>query len=267
MHDAYFSYWSAGYRKIPDYNYLLMQKISLAFAKRFFKNVHLITDSKSLPYLENMGWTSISTNLDGIDPALGGIWSLGKIYAFKIAAERGNPFIHIDYDAILWNGMPHKIAGAEIFAQNIEHDAYIGYEIKKFLKYCPDPSYISHIPNVAVNMGIFGGTDIDFIKFYATEAIKLAENKANYDFWVSFKDFDFTWNMATIVEQYFLVTIATLRSKKITCLFDDKTHNNQPSNNDAINYGYTHFMGDKDHKNFIPKLKQIAKDNCINIDI
>lgn len=267
MHDAYFSYWSAGYRKMPDYNYLLMQKISLAFAKKSFNKVHLITDSRSLPYLENMGWDSISTDLDSIDPSLGGIWSLGKIYAYKIAAERGSPFIHIDYDVILWNGMPYKIAGAEVFAQSREEDAYNSYEIKKFLEHCPDPSYISYGRNIAVNMGIFGGTDMDFIKFYATEAIKLAENKTNYNFWTSFENFAWTWNMATIVEQYFLITIATLKSKKITCLFDSRENNGYPSNDMAFNIGYTHFMGDKDHKNFIPRLKQIAKDNCINIDI
>jgi hypothetical protein len=265
MHDAYFSYWSAGYRKIPDYNYLLMQKISLAFANKYFNRVHLVTDSRSLKYLENMEWTSVSTELDSLDPALGGIWSLGKIYAYKKAAEAGKPFIHIDYDVILWNGIPHKISNAEVFAQNQESNSYNYYELDKFLLNCPYLSYMSTIrQKSASNMGIFGGRNLNFLHDYSVKAIEIAEDKSNYDFWTTYTGFDYKWNMATIVEQYFLNTMSIIKSQKITYLFDDRR---QFTNEVAREYGYSHFMGDKNHINFIARLKQIAKDNCINIDI
>lgn len=264
MHDAYFSYWSAGYRKVPEYKYLLMQKIAHHFAKKYFVNVHLVTDSKSLPYLKNMEWTSVSTELDSLDPALGGIWSLGKIYAYKKAAEAVKPFIHIDYDVILWNGIPHKISNAEVFVQNEETHAEYAYEVGKFRENCPNPSYMSFIKHQsAVNMGIFGGTNLDFIHEYAVKAIEISEDKNNYNFWTTFTGFHSEWNMATIVEQYFLNTMSIIKSQKITYLFD----RGWPTNEEAKEYGYSHFMGDKNHPNFIPKLKQIAKDNCINIDI
>jgi hypothetical protein len=266
MHDAYFSYWSAGYRKVPEYKYLLMQKIAHHFAKKYFNNVHLVTDSVSLPYLKKMEWTSVTTELDSLNPALGGIWSLGKIYAYKKAAEAGVPFIHIDYDVILWNGIPHKISNAEVFVQNEEPNSFENYEVEKFIENCPNVSYISQVKqNAAVNMGIFGGTNLNFIHDYCVRAIQISEDKNNYNFWTTFKNFYGDWHMATIVEQYFLVTMSIIRSQKITYLFEGGWPLND--NDKAKEYGYSHFMGDKQHKNFIPKLKQIAEDNCINIDI
>lgn len=264
MYDAYFSYWSAGYRKIPDAKYLLMQKIAHHFAKKYFNNVYLITDSVSLPYLKNMEWTDISTKLDNLDVSLGGIWSLGKIYTFKHAAEQGKPFVHIDYDVILWNGLPHKIWGAQTFAQNIESNSFEGYEVQKFIEECPYTSYIPLIKQkAAANMGIFGGTNLDFIHDYSLKAIEMAEDERNYKFWTKYDGFDCTWNMATIVEQYFLVTMSIFRSQKITYLFD----NDWPTNDEAREAGYSHFMGDKNHTNFMATLEKIAKDNNISLDV
>lgn len=264
MHDAYMSYWSAGYQKIPSENVLLMTKIANYFAALHFNNVYLITDSKSSHFFKKMHWTNISTELDMLDPSLGGIWSLGKILSYKIAAERNSPFIHIDYDVILWNGIPEKIKHSEIFAQNDEPNAYQSYEIDLFLKNCPYTSHIKHIAqNSASNMGIFGGTNNNFIFSYATDALDLATNKQNYNFWTQFKGFDHTWNMATIVEQYFMVTMSHIMSQQITHLFD----NGWPTKDDAKKQNYTHFMGDKDSTLIVNKLHNIANQYGISLKI
>jgi hypothetical protein len=147
--------------------------------------------------------------------------------------------------------------------QNEEPYSYEIYEIDKFIKHCPNSGPIPLIKQkAAVNMGIFGGTNLKFIHDYCAKAIEIAEDKNNYNFWTTFTEFNATWSMATIVEQYLLTTMSIINSQKITYLFDS----GWPSSEEGKECGYSHFMGDKNHKNFIPRLQQIAKDNCINID-
>jgi hypothetical protein len=247
--DAYFSYWSAGYLKDPSENTLLATKISNYFANKYFNNVYLITDSKSINFFKKFQWTDISTNLDVLDPALGGIWSLGKILTYKIASEKKRPFIHIDLDAFLCNGLPQKLVDAEIFAQNEEKNIHLGYEIYKFAKNCPNISCIEIIQQQnAANTGIFGGTDSDFIYYYANEAIKLAQCKENYKFWTTFNEFHSSWNMAVIVEQYFLVTLSHLMSKKIEFLLEEKYDSCKFTHWLDDGFGYIHLMGGKENK-------------------
>jgi hypothetical protein len=264
MHDVYMSYWSAGYQKDPNENVLLLTKIANHIANKYFRNVYLITDSRSQHLFRKMQWAGVSTDLDLLNRDLGGIWSLGKIMAYKIAAEKRRPFIHLDYDVMLWNGMPKKISNAEVFAQNQEADSDHVYEIDKLLKNCTYKSYIAQIrQNDAANMGIFGGTNTNFIYTYANSALDFANHPQNYKFWTSFTEFSYTWNMATIVEQYFMVTMSHIMSQKITYLFD----NGWPTDNEAKEQSYTHFMGDKDHPRLKEKIESIAAQNNLNLHI
>jgi hypothetical protein len=185
--------------------------------------------------------------------------------AYKIAAEKQRPFIHIDYDVILWEGMPKKIYNAEVFAQNEESSSYSSYEVDKLSKNCPYISYINKVnqKRAAANMGIFGGTNTNFIYTYANNALHFANHPTNYNFWKTFNGFSHTWNMATIVEQYFLLTMSNFIGQKITYLFD----NGWPTNKEAKEQQYTHFMSDKEHPKIYEKIDQISREHNISLDI
>jgi hypothetical protein len=258
--DAYFSYWGAGYKNKPNEVVLYLQKISNYFANKHFDNVYLITDSDSVNYFKNLPWTNISTELDSLDKKLGGVWSLGKILAYKIASEKNKPFIHIDYDVFLYNGLPEKLIGAEVFAQSDEWYAKTAYQIDLFLKDCPNTFFIPIFQqNSAANLGIFGGTNTAFINRYANEALNLATCKENYKFWTEYGKFDNYWAKATIVEQYFLVSLSILMSQKITFLFDT----DQEISYRGQEYGYTHFMGQKDNPHMKTYLENYIREHNI----
>ena len=61
------SYWSKGYQGSPSDFVLNLHKLCFYFLKKNFGEVHFITDSESLDYFKSIPWTSISTDLDGLD--------------------------------------------------------------------------------------------------------------------------------------------------------------------------------------------------------
>ena len=118
---AYYSYWAKGYRSKVDQFYLDMNKLSAHFAKKNYGEIHLITDSESVDSFKDIAnWNSISTELDSLPEKYSHVWSLGKLLTFKIAAERGHHFIHIDADVIVWEKLPNFIDKADIFCQSRE---------------------------------------------------------------------------------------------------------------------------------------------------
>ena len=79
----YMSYWSGGYQNIPSELIINLHKLSSYFLRNFFGEVHFITDSKSIEYFKNIPWSSISTELDEINPEYGKVWSISKLYTSK----------------------------------------------------------------------------------------------------------------------------------------------------------------------------------------
>ena len=94
--------------------------LSLHFSKKWFDEVHFVTDTKGKELVKKWGLefdhinTDFDTVLDGVDNKH---WSLGKIYACKIQEV---PFVHIDIDVILFKPLPTTFLNAEIGFQNYE---------------------------------------------------------------------------------------------------------------------------------------------------
>ena len=105
-------------------------RLSLHHSKKWFKEVHLVTDLKGKELVEkhNLEFDHINTDLETV---MAGIyenhWSLGKIYACKI---QDVPFIHIDIDVILFKNLPDTFLKSEAAFQNIEdEDSEIWYKL------------------------------------------------------------------------------------------------------------------------------------------
>ena len=240
----YISYWSEGYKKKPNDSVINLHKLCVFYLKKHFKEVHFITDSESLPYFKDIKFTSVTTDFDSLLSEYGGgPWSLSKLYAYKLIAQKGLPFFHVDYDVILWEGLSDEIKKADVFAQNIEKKSYDWYEIKKFEKNCPN-LYLAKNLKVknGINVGVFGGKNIEFIYKYSDSALNLVLDPANKDFWLNYNGFYKNWVKATIAEQYYLAICQTYYNQEIKMIFPD----GWPNQVEAENQSYTHIMRAKD---------------------
>jgi len=253
---AYMSYWSGGYKKIPDQHIINMHKVCSYFLKQNFIEVNFLTDSESLPYFKDIKFDNISLELDNVPKEYNETWSISKLYAYKIIAKKGDPFIHVDYDVILWKGIEEKFKKADLFAQHIEANSYNHYQVKKIKNNCPN-LYIMGALNVkdAINVGVIGGNDVEFLYDYSKSALDIILDPMNKNFWLNYKEFLKPWMKAAIIEQYYLAVYLKYCNKNIKTIFK----NGWPSNKEAYEKQYTHLMQAKS-EDFVKNKIQLIVD-------
>ena len=147
-----------------------MWMFSSLLAKRQYKdNVELITDSAGEEFLIKglqLPFDSVKVVLDDYDNISSRLWAYGKIVSYSMQNE---PFIHIDNDVFITKRFPDFIEEGELIVQHFEaqRETYQNGEVLvDNLFHVPDSYKKYHWENGAYNMGIFGGTDIEFIKKY-----------------------------------------------------------------------------------------------------
>ena len=189
--NVYMSFWTQGFR--ADQLNINFWKLSLALAKKHYKKIHLITDTKGAELLKDLPFESVAlylNDLKGINS--GKVWSLGKIYAYYKIAKNG-PFLHLDSDVLLWERLPEELLSSEVFAQSLDFDLYENYSHQKFnrqydlnflkvmgLGFIPEPwqDLINSKKNISIyNVGIFGGQNTKFIYEYADFAMNMIQNE------------------------------------------------------------------------------------------
>jgi hypothetical protein len=257
---AYYSYWSGGMRKRPSQMQLDCQVVSMHHARKHFDKVHLITDSESVPYFEGFGFDSITTELDALDSAYEQVWSLGKIFAYKIAAERGEPFLHIDYDVFFWENFDKKFFEANLLAQQREVSQYYYYNIPAFIAQCPNLHLLEkHRPDVGYNAGIVGGHDVEFLANYANRALEFVLDPMNRFFWTQCSkligDDAFPWKKACVAEQYYMEVCRLEYKKEIQCL----TPNTWVHEDECERIGFTHLILAKHNPEIQGKIRLFAQ--------
>lgn len=102
------------------------------------------------------------------------LWALSKIHTYGLQTE---PFIHIDGDVFLFQTFSEKIFSAPLVVQNIEvaTDYYTSAQTQYMdnFTYFPDcvhKDFWSGKPIKAVNAGLLGGNNLEFMHKYAYEA-------------------------------------------------------------------------------------------------
>ncbi len=104
------------------------------------------------------------------------LWALSKIHTYSLQTE---PFIHIDGDVFLFQAFNEKILSAPLVVQNIEvaTDYYTSAQTQYMDKFtyfpdCVHKDFWSGKPIKAINAGLLGGNNLEFIHEYAYEAKK-----------------------------------------------------------------------------------------------
>lgn len=190
-------------------HHLLSWALSVETAKKHFPETSLVTDSAGARLLVDgigLSFSSVSLELDTLEDHDPRWWALGKLVAYGL---QRSPFIHIDSDVYLWSGLAAQMMSAPVIVQNPE-DFTVGeswYHPEKFdsLKEAGGwvPEEIDWFRSLGARQkaeccGIMGGTNTDFISYYASRALRLADGPDNRRIWPGIGIDNI------LVEQYFL---------------------------------------------------------------
>jgi hypothetical protein len=260
---AYLSYWrksncSGGHYSFPSEFVLNCHKLSIYNLKKHFNDITVLCDEESVDFFTEMGVKNVEIIYDNLDEKYKRVWSVTKLIAYLHACKKGDPFIHVDYDVFLWKNIPKRLLRADVFAQNYEKDSYSWYQVDKFLQHCVNPGHIGRVeskPSDAINVGIFGGNNLDFINEYAKNSIDIVFDEKNSDFLLNKNLFPYSWNLATIVEQYSLAVMCQMRNINCEMLFP----RGWPIEEEAVAQNYTHLMGSKHSNGVDDKVSRIVK--------
>lgn len=218
---------------------------------------------------------TVSTGLNAIENHDPKWWALGKIYTYRLQAE---PFIHIDSDAFLWKPLPVN-AETALFAQNPEIASfYMPRQFEAVVKSVPggwlpiewewyrSSGHTKRAQRCGICCGIFGGSQIDFINYYADLAIQLVEHPANRTAWFSLSDkierniLAEQYLLSACIEYYKSQASSAYQGLDIQYLFNsqDDAFNAQK----AAEVGYTHLIANaKQNREIASKLeKRVIKD-------
>lgn len=262
---AVWSFWTKPWRERRSWSWpsekhhLLAWILSVESARRHYPDTSLITDTEGARLLLDelgLSFARVSTELDALDEYDPGLWMMGKLHAYRAQKEA---FVHIDTDVFLWNRLPERVENAPVFAQNPEHFTIGASHYKpERLQRLMTKETSGWIPpewEWALSYGeqqrgeccgIAGGTNTDFIRYYAETAIQVIEDPRNRPGWSSVRD---KGEYNTLIEQYHLAACvdyhrqrpdSPYREVDIRYLFESFT--TAFDANVAAKVGFTHLL-------------------------
>jgi hypothetical protein len=245
----YHSFWEGGYRNLDEYTYN-MHKLSVLTALKNYGNIHLITTPKGMEYLGDLPYTSIEVFEENINSDYWRIWAISKLYAYKQIIKKGEPFLHIDYDVFLFKKFSNKILGGGTIFQNLEDERCINgsYEYPDFVKKCKYKPLFDKKVMFAYNVGVFGGNDLETLKFCVDNTFDLIFHKDNRKFFTT-DSLKISWAYSVLTEQMYLAMCLKHLGVKPTLLFPNGDF-------DVVSkeIGYTHLMGKKNESGVYEKI-------------
>ena len=154
---------------------------------RYYDHVELVTDRLGKEILIDtleLPYTNVRLGLDDLNDYPADLWALGKLYAYGLQNE---PFLHVDSDLFIWEELRSDMTKSPLVAQHLEKE-YAFYknlmeEVAPLNLHIPECIKARHKiePINAYNMGITGGHDLEFFRFYTIEAFKFINaNKQNF---------------------------------------------------------------------------------------
>lgn len=261
----YHSFFENGYKGISQEIYDL-HKLSVLSCLKSYGNINLITTPNGKQFLGDLPYTSIEifehphfTNISttGDLSPYNNVWSLSKLIAYKQISQKREPFLHIDYDVFLFKKLPDNITNGEIICQHLENHNIINhvYFLPIFEELCKNKQFYDPNLNCALNCGIFGGHNFDFINFYVDSAISLLLEPSNQEYWKNghllvnknFKGFE-NWKWQSgILEQLWLSQCVNHLKIKPSLLFelseyDSLEHFSSLTQDISKELGYTHLI-------------------------
>ena len=122
---AVYSYWNidgqlntSGFSTFRDF--LATISLSVLTSREHFKEIGFVTNGfgkKVFIDLLNLPFDDVSLTLDENSKVKRIWWAYSKLCAY---AEQDKPFVHIDNDAFLWDGLPRDLKNGKLCFQSLE---------------------------------------------------------------------------------------------------------------------------------------------------
>jgi hypothetical protein len=146
-----------------------------------FYDVELYTDKLGYKYLVEileLPYSKVHVVLDELNHYQSNLWALPKIKAYSLQKE---PFLHVDGDVFIWEPFSEDLLNQRLITQNLEvttnYYQTMWSAISPNLSYLPDEMLPYHKgeERFACNMGIIGGTDLDFFEEYTQKSFEFVD--------------------------------------------------------------------------------------------
>jgi len=209
----------------PEYNWLSWI-LSTNQAAKFYP-IELYTDTLGYEILIEklqLPYSKVHVVLDELKAYDSALWALPKLKTYELQEE---PFLHIDGDVFIWDEFPKELLSQELITQNLEITTdYYGKmwkDIYPHLQFTPPEmeDYINGASNFACNMGIIGGTNLDFFHRYTKKSFEFVDkNKAA---WEKINGFNFN----IFFEQVLFYECAKKEQRKVSHLFQEISKDNE----------------------------------------
>jgi len=221
------SFWS-GNRNLTEHGFgwlspqyhVMAWALSCLKLKEHYDDLHLYTDSYGISILIDyldLPYKTIHNHYDHINHYDKSLWALAKILTFSSQEE---PFIHVDGDIFIWDKFSPLLENADLLAQNVEFGtSYYKTQMNGVRKNMSSiPTFLEKELNKesisSYNMGLFGGSDIDFIKRYCSNALGVIDN--NYPPGCKYGA---SINFNILFEQVLFSVLSNIEGKTVTCLY------------------------------------------------
>lgn len=233
--------------------------LSFECVQKHYLETVLVTDDDGARLLVDglgLGFSQVDTRLNCLryyDPRL---WAMGKLHTYRL---QDVPFLHLDNDVFLWQPLPTQLLEASVFAQSPEpfevwDEQWYSPQVLEAFLFIDGRGWLpkewhwyrktqEHLQEGAC-CGIFGGTNLDFIKYYADLAFQIIDDEKNR---IGFLMVPNLQKNIVLLEQYLLSAVSNyyiynpcpkLQCTSIKYLFDDPE-----SLARAGDIGYTHLIG------------------------
>jgi hypothetical protein len=216
---------------------------SVYSSKHIFTKVVLYTDSYGRYLLKDVGFDEIYVTLDKFDIGRG-LRSACKLNTYS---HQNSPFIHLDWDFILWK-LPTELLKSSILAQSrlVDDGGSRISLVLRSLKW--KPAFIEDILEGGISVdlpcpSLMGGLDVDFLRWYSELALEILRHPKN-QFLHQLIDGEAAEDISVAIEQWFLGACALEKGVTIRYLSDQPT-----SQIDAVDpkhivqLGFTHLAG------------------------
>ncbi len=220
---------------------------------KYHKEVELYTDQFGYEILIKklqLPYTKVHVVLDELNHYDKDLWAIAKIKTFQMQKE---PFLHVDGDVFVWESLTDKFNNSNLVTQNLEitTDYYRkGWNaIYPNLLFLPEEmnDFNNDKSNLACNMGIIGGVNLDFFSHFTQKSIEFVDkNKLN---WNKLKDLNFN----VFFEQVFFYEIAKQNKEQIDFMFCET-----PKDNEYRGFGDFHRVPDKTYLHLLGDYKRNA---------
>lgn len=208
-----------------------------------FERVVLYTDSFGELLLRNAPFDEVQVTMNGfdVDPAVKGASKLDSY------SRQKEPFIHMDWDFILWNMKEDRFRGPVLGQSRIVD--YGKSAVSLIWKSIPwKPKFIEGYieENTQIDLvcpSIFGGMDVEFLNWYAELALEILRHPKNR-FIQEFAQGELSETVSVAIEQWLLGACALHTGTPINYLCTEPTHHIRSAELSTVRrYGFTHLGG------------------------